>query len=49
MKQLIEAFPQNIVDAIAIASGKNYQQPKNEIKNILICGLGGSGIGAKIV
>ncbi len=49
MKQLIEAFPQNIIDAIAIASGKNYQQPKNEIKNILICGLGGSGIGAKIV
>ncbi len=49
MKNLIEAFPQNIVDAVEIAKGKNYLQPKNEIKNILICGLGGSGIGAKIV
>ena len=49
MKNLIEAFPQNITDASAIASGKTYQQPTNEVKNILICGLGGSGIGAKIV
>ena len=49
MKNLIEAFPQNILDAVEIAKGKNYQQPKNELKNILICGLGGSGIGAKIV
>jgi len=49
MKQLIEAFTQNILDATAIANTKTYKQPKNEIKNILICGLGGSGIGAKIV
>ena len=49
MKNLIEAFPQNIIDAAAIASGKTYKQPTNEVKNILICGLGGSGIGAKIV
>ena len=49
MKTLIEAFPQNILDAVKIAESKNYQKPANEIRNILICGLGGSGIGAKIV
>ena len=49
MKKLIEAFPQNIIDATAIAKASNFQKPKNEIHNIVICGLGGSGIGAKIV
>jgi glucose/mannose-6-phosphate isomerase len=49
MKQLIEAFPQNIVDATAIAKASTFQTPKNDIHNIVICGLGGSGIGAKIV
>ncbi|MFM6914910.1 MAG: SIS domain-containing protein, partial [Aquirufa sp.] len=49
MKKLIEAFPQNIVDATAIAHASNFQKPKNEIHHIVICGLGGSGIGAKIV
>lgn len=49
MKKLIEAFPQNIIDAIAIARASTIHKPKNDIHNILICGLGGSGIGAKIV
>ena len=49
MKSLIEAFPQNIHDAIAIAQSSTIRIPKNEIHNIIICGLGGSGIGAKIV
>lgn len=49
MKKLIEEFPQNIVDATAIAHASTFQKPKNEIRNIVICGLGGSGIGAKIV
>jgi len=49
MKKLIEAFPQNIVDATAIAHASKFQKPKNEIHHIVICGLGGSGIGAKIV
>ena len=49
MKKLIEAFPQNIIDATAIAKGRIFQKPKNEIHTIVICGLGGSGIGAKIV
>ena len=49
MKELIEAFSQNIRDAIQIANSTTLTTPKNEIKNIIICGLGGSGIGAKIV
>ena len=49
MKKLIEAFPQNIIDATAIAKARIFQKPKNEIHTIVICGLGGSGIGAKIV
>lgn len=49
MKNLIEAFPQNIIDATAIAKAANFKKPVHEIHNIVICGLGGSGIGAKIV
>jgi len=49
MKNLIEAFPQNIKDAAVIGKAFEFQTPKNEVKNIIICGLGGSGIGAKIV
>lgn len=49
MKKLIEAFPQNIIDAIAIAKASTIHKPKNDIHNVVICGLGGSGIGAKIV
>ncbi len=49
MKELIELFPQNIVDATAIANACHFQKPQNQIHQIVICGLGGSGIGAKIV
>ena len=42
MKTLIEAFPQNILDAAKFAEGKYYNKTTNEIRNILICGLGGS-------
>ena len=49
MKKLIEEFPQNIKDAIQIGNSHHFTKPTTEIKNIIICGLGGSGIGAKIV
>ena len=49
MKELIEAFPENIKEAIQIAESSNLKQPQNEIKTIVMCGLGGSGIGAKMV
>ena len=49
MKELIEAFPDNIREAIEIAEAVNLKKPKNEVKTIVMCGLGGSGIGAKMV
>ena len=49
MKELIEAFPKNINEAIAIAEASKIRKPKQEIQTIVMCGLGGSGIGAKMV
>lgn len=49
MKKLISEFPQNIVDALKIASAMNFSKPQNEIRNIVICGMGGSGIGGRLV
>jgi len=49
MMQLIEAFPSNIQEGLKIASDMSYRKPDREIHNILICGMGGSGIGGKIV
>ena len=49
MKVLIEAFPNNIKEAIEIAEASILRQPKEEIRTIVMCGLGGSGIGAKMV
>ena len=49
MKDLIHAFPDNIKEAIAIAEASDLKTPSNKIKNIVMCGLGGSGIGAKMV
>ena len=49
MKKLIAEFPQNIVDALKIASNMKFTKPQNEIRNVVICGMGGSGIGGKLV
>jgi glucose/mannose-6-phosphate isomerase len=49
MINLIQQFPNNLISAIEI--GKNNTLEKNylEFSNVLICGLGGSGIGGKLV
>jgi glucose/mannose-6-phosphate isomerase len=49
MNQLIADFPQNMEDALKIASNVTLKSPKNPIHSILICGMGGSGIGGKMV
>jgi len=49
MQQLIQAFPSNITEALKIALEKTYTKPQHEIKNIVVCGMGGSGIGGQIV
>ena len=49
MDKLIKDFPQNIKDALAIAGAVKLSSPTHEIRNVVVCGMGGSGIGGKIV
>jgi glucose/mannose-6-phosphate isomerase len=49
MNTLIAEFPQNITEALEIASKAKISTPKHEIHNVLICGMGGSGIGGRLV
>lgn len=49
MRNLIESFPKQLAEAIQIGKSAELSEPKTEIKNILITGLGGSGIGGSIV
>ena len=49
MKDLIATFTQQLTEAIAIGEKATFTPSKNEIRNIVITGLGGSGIGGSIV
>jgi glucose/mannose-6-phosphate isomerase len=49
MKQLIEAFPANITDALEIARNTRLTRDYDGFRNVLICGMGGSGIGGSMV
>lgn len=49
MHQLIEDFPQNIKAAVKASASLNLNPSKTELQNVVITGLGGSGIGGKIV
>lgn len=49
MEKLIQEFSSNISEALEIAAKTTFTKPKNDIRNIVICGMGGSGIGGKIV
>lgn len=49
MNQLISEFPNNFLEAKAIAFKAEFKSPTNEIQNIVICGMGGSGIGGNLV
>jgi glucose/mannose-6-phosphate isomerase len=48
MKELIANFTKQLEEAIKIGEKAQLSDPKHEIKNILISGLGGSGIGGSI-
>lgn len=48
MKDLIEKFPEQLRKAVEIANTSKFTPAKKEIKNVLIAGLGGSGIGGTI-
>jgi glucose/mannose-6-phosphate isomerase len=49
MKKLIESFPDQIREAVQIAENAVLRNHPNNIKNVVICGMGGSGIGGLIV
>jgi glucose/mannose-6-phosphate isomerase len=49
MEKLIQEFSSNISEALEIAAKVTFVKPNQEIRNIVICGMGGSGIGGKIV
>lgn len=49
MEKLITLFTHNIDEAFAISKTVTITKPTREIKNIVICGMGGSGIGGKLV
>jgi glucose/mannose-6-phosphate isomerase len=49
MKQLIHDFPTNMIDSLAIGAASEIRKIIANIDNITICGMGGSGIGGKLV
>jgi glucose/mannose-6-phosphate isomerase len=49
MERLIEGLPANMVEAIQIGEKASSQFKTKPIRNVLVSGLGGSGIGGKIV
>ena len=49
MKALIEGFPKQLERSIEIGEAAKVAQGSHAIHNILVTGLGGSGIGGTIV
>ena len=49
MEKLIQEFSSNISEALEIAAKVSLVKPNQDIRNIVICGMGGSGIGGRIV
>lgn len=49
MKDLVEKFPSQLREAVEIGQKAVLNSPAYEIKNVLVSGLGGSGIGGTIL
>ena len=49
MRELIETFTNQLQEAFKIAENAQFKPLHQPVQNVVICGLGGSGIGAKIV
>ena len=49
MKELIAGLSNQIRDAVSIGRAAKFNSTDKEIKSIIVCGLGGSGIGGKII
>lgn len=49
MKKLIEGFTRQLADALQLGRGVDLVRPGSDIRNVVIAGVGGSGIGADLV
>ncbi len=49
MDSLIQEFPEQLLEALEIGRTANLRPDSKSYKNVLVCGLGGSGIGANFV
>ena len=49
METYIEQFPQNIIEALEIGSNAILRFRSKDVDNVVVAGLGGSGIGGKII
>jgi glucose/mannose-6-phosphate isomerase len=48
-KKYIEGFTRQLADALKIGQSLDLERPGSDIRNIVISGMGGSGIGANLV
>ena len=49
MKELIEGFSAQLLESIKIANSATLAQPSAPIQNVVIAGMGGSGIGGTLI
>jgi len=49
MKKVIEGFTQQLAHALKLGQSMDLVRPGSDIRNVLITGMGGSGIGANLV
>lgn len=49
MIQFVSNFANQLIEAHSIGKNTSLTKADNELRNVIICGLGGSGIGGKIV
>lgn len=49
MQTLVDGFPEQLGEALKIGKSAILSEPKHAIRNVLISGLGGSGIGGTII
>lgn len=49
MRELVDAFPAQLREALEISSRYDFRALSGNIKNVVLSGLGGSGIGASLI
>lgn len=49
MQKLIEGFTRQLADALKIGSTFEMERPGRDIRNVMLAGMGGSGIGANLI